>query len=85
MSISRSDVLQGLGLKTGTVKWFNDKLGYGFLVDDSDGDVLVHWRRMTTSRKGRKTLLEGQVVWFVEGRGPGGSRLAEVFGLEEEL
>ncbi|ABM00166.1 cold-shock protein [Shewanella amazonensis] len=53
---------------TGTVKWFNDEKGFGFLSRDNDSDVFVHYRAINT--QGRRTLKEGQKVSFslVEGQ-----------------
>jgi len=48
---------------TGTVKWFNDARGYGFILDDSDGEeYFVHFSSITMN--GFKTLKEGQAVEF---------------------
>lgn len=56
---------------TGTVKWFNDEKGFGFIQPESGKDVFVHHTAINGS--GRKTLREGQRVSFtiVEGqKGP---------------
>ena len=48
---------------TGSVKWFNENKGFGFITQDSDGqDIFVHFRSISTD--GFKTLLEGQKVSF---------------------
>jgi CspA family cold shock protein len=46
----------------GTVKWFNDKKGYGFIKMDEGEDVFVHYSSILGS--GFKTLYEGQRVRF---------------------
>ncbi len=46
----------------GTVKWFNDEKGYGFIERDSGDDVFVHFSAINA--EGRRTLLEGQKVNF---------------------
>ncbi|EJC6789787.1 cold-shock protein [Vibrio parahaemolyticus] len=49
--------------ETGSVKWFNENKGFGFITKDSDGkDIFVHFRSI--SPDGFKTLLEGQKVSF---------------------
>ncbi|MFW1752797.1 cold-shock protein [Acinetobacter wanghuae] len=56
---------------TGTVKWFNETKGFGFIQQDGGPDVFAHFREITGS--GFKTLVEGQQVSFsvVEGqKGP---------------
>ncbi|OTG90931.1 cold-shock protein [Acinetobacter sp. ANC 3813] len=56
---------------TGTVKWFNETKGFGFIQQESGPDVFAHFREITGS--GFKTLQEGQRVSFsvVEGqKGP---------------
>ena len=44
----------------GTVKWFNDEKGYGFIARENERDVFVHFRNIVG--EGRKTLHEGQRV-----------------------
>ena len=47
---------------TGTVKWFNNQKGYGFISDDSGKDVFVHYSGIAGD--GFKTLAEGAKVEF---------------------
>lgn len=58
-------------MQTGTVKWFNESKGYGF-ISPSDGgnDVFVHFS--TIQAEGFKTLAEGQKVLFESQIGPKG-------------
>lgn len=46
----------------GTVKWFNDTKGYGFIAQDNGDDVFVHFSSI--EMEGFKTLAEGQQVEF---------------------
>ena len=46
----------------GTVKWFNEKKGYGFIQQEGGADVFVHFSAIQGD--GFKTLAEGQVVEF---------------------
>ena len=46
----------------GTVKWFNNQKGYGFISDESGKDVFVHFSDLVMD--GYKTLEEGQAVEF---------------------
>jgi CspA family cold shock protein len=49
-------------MSAGTVKWFDEKKGFGFIEKDSGGDVFVHYSAI--QRSGFKTLAEGQRVEF---------------------
>ncbi|MGF6419965.1 CspA family cold shock protein [Stenotrophomonas sp. AN71] len=48
--------------ETGTVKWFNDAKGFGFISRQNGEDVFVHFRAIET--QGFKSLKEGQAVTF---------------------
>ena len=60
----------------GTVKWFNDEKGYGFISRESGSDLFVHFRSIIG--EGRRTLVEGQAVSFVETEGQKGPQAEEV-------
>lgn len=60
----------------GTVKWFNDEKGYGFITRESGSDLFVHFRSIIG--EGRRTLVEGQPVSFVEVEGQKGPQADEV-------
>jgi CspA family cold shock protein len=47
---------------TGTVKWFNESKGYGFIAQESGPDLFAHFKSIEGS--GFKTLTEGQTVEF---------------------
>jgi CspA family cold shock protein len=49
-------------IETGTVKWFNDAKGFGFIEREGEADVFVHYRAINGD--GRKTLHDGQQVTF---------------------
>jgi CspA family cold shock protein len=57
-------------MSSGTVKWFNDAKGYGFIAADDGPDVFVHHRQI--QGQGHKTLVEGQRVQFDVQDGPKG-------------
>ncbi len=63
--------------ETGTVKWFNDKKGYGFIARDSGGDVFVHHAAIA-GQSGFRTLAEGDKVEFTVEQGPKGPSAANV-------
>ena len=60
----------------GTVKWFNESKGYGFITQDDGVDVFVHYSAIQDS--GFKTLAEGQEVNFDVVKGPKGLQAANV-------
>jgi len=64
-------------MATGTVKWFNESKGFGFIApSDGDEDVFVHFNSIQGS--GFKTLSEGQSVTFEVEKGPKGLQAANV-------
>ena len=65
--------------QTATVKWFNDKKGFGFLIDKSGADVFVHHRSITPGTDGYKSLSEGQEVEYLPVETDKGISAAEVF------
>jgi CspA family cold shock protein len=64
-------------MATGSVKWFNEAKGFGFISQDDGGkDVFVHFSAIQGS--GFKTLAEGQKVEFEIQDGPKGPQAANV-------
>ncbi len=64
-------------IATGTVKWFNDSKGFGFITPDGGGeDVFAHFS--TIQSKGFKTLKEGQLVVFDVVAGPKGQQASNI-------
>lgn len=53
--------------QSGTVKWFNDEKGYGFITPESGADLFVHFRAIEGT--GFKALKEGQKVSFLAVQG----------------
>lgn len=65
---------------TGTVKWFNEDKGFGFLTPENGGkDVFVHFRSIAS--EGFKTLIEGQSVQFQIEQGDKGPQATNVVAL----
>lgn len=63
--------------KRGTVKWFNNSKGYGFITpDDNSKDLFVHFSNIVS--EGFKSLAEGQQVEFTVTEGPKGPQAADV-------
>ncbi len=63
-------------VQTGTVKWFNDKKGYGFIVNEAGEDVLVHHKAILM--EGYRRLDDGQEVVFKQFKTEQGYAAAEV-------
>lgn len=60
----------------GTVKWFNESKGYGFLSQPEGEDIFVHYTAIQAN--GFRTLKEGQEVEFNVERGPKGLQASDV-------
>ncbi len=70
-------------MPTGTVKWFNENKGWGFIVPDDGGDdVFVHYSAIET--EGFKTLKEGQKVDYELKLGKNGKYQADNVKMPEE-
>jgi CspA family cold shock protein len=64
-------------MTTGTVKWFNDAKGYGFITPDDGGeDLFAHFSAIQAN--GFKTLKEGQKVVFEVVQGPKGKQASNI-------
>ncbi|NGY06951.1 cold-shock protein [Solimonas terrae] len=64
-------------VSTGTVKWFNDAKGFGFITPEGGGeDLFAHFREIQGT--GFKTLKEGQKVQYEVRRGPKGLQAAAI-------
>lgn len=62
---------------TGTVKWFNDQKGFGFLTTDEGTDVFVHYTGIVSDQK-RKSLTDGERVEFLITDGAKGKQAVDV-------
>ncbi len=66
-------------MATGTVKWFNDAKGFGFIKPDDGGeDLFAHFTAI--KGQGFKTLKEGQKVSFEVANGPKGKQATNIMG-----
>jgi CspA family cold shock protein len=64
-------------MATGTVKWFNDAKGFGFITPDGGGDDLfAHFSEIRS--EGFKSLAEGQKVSYDEKMGPKGKQASNI-------
>ena len=62
--------------QNGTVKWFDNAKGYGFIISPEGEDVFVHYRAIAV--EGYRSLTEGQKVEFVATQGEKGWQASEV-------
>lgn len=68
-------------MPTGTVKWFNNVKGYGFIIPENGGnDVFAHYS--TIQMEGYKTLKAGQMVQFEAVEGPNGMQTSKVKSID---
>ena len=65
-----------LQMAQGSVKWFNDAKGYGFISQDNGEDVFVHFSAIQA--QGFKSLTEGDKVEFEVSKGPKGLQASNV-------
>jgi len=66
-----------MAVQTGTVKWFNDSKGFGFITPDGGGaDVFAHFQDIQSD--GFKSLKENQRVSFEKGSGPKGEKAINI-------
>jgi CspA family cold shock protein len=63
-------------LEQGTVKWFSNEKGFGFIEREGGDDVFVHFTAINS--EGYKSLTEGQKVEFEVVQGPKGAQAANV-------
>jgi CspA family cold shock protein len=61
---------------TGSVKWFNEAKGFGFIEQESGPDVFAHFSAIVS--EGFKTLADGQRVQFVVTQGPKGPQAENI-------
>ena len=61
---------------TGTVKWFSDEKGFGFIAQDNGPDVFAHFRQIKSD--GFRSLAEGQQVRFVVTQGQKGLQAEDI-------
>lgn len=64
----------------GTVKWFNNDKGYGFIEREEGGDVFVHFRAI--NKEGYKSLIEKQRVEFIVTQGQKGLQAEDVVPID---
>ena len=62
--------------ETGTVKWFDERKGYGFITRDSGGDIFVH--HSAIAGEGFRSLADGERVEFEVGEGRKGPAAVDV-------
>ncbi|BDR14035.1 cold shock domain protein CspD [Vibrio sp. STUT-A11] len=70
-------------MATGTVKWFNNAKGFGFICsDEEEGDIFAHYS--TIQMDGYRTLKAGQQVSYETEKGPKGCHASSVVPIEDQ-
>lgn len=69
-----------MSTSTGTVKWFNETKGFGFIAADEGKDIFAHFTDIQT--QGFKVLLEGQRVEFTVVQGKNGPQASNIVILQ---
>lgn len=69
--------------ESGHVKWFNEKKGFGFIVNQLGEDIFVHYKDIDPPGTGFKTLRENEKVTFLLERGPKGLKAQDVLVANE--
>lgn len=67
-------------LTTGTVKWFNDAKGFGFISGDNGNEIFAHYSQIMSN--GFKTLIEGQRVRFSVSESQRGLHASEIVAID---
>ena len=67
--------------ETGHVKWFNEKKGFGFILNENGDDIFVHYKDI--QGEGFKTLSENDPVIYMIEKGPKGLKAQEVLRVSE--
>ena len=72
-------IMSNSNVVKGTVKWFNETKGFGFIQQESGPDVFAHFSEIASS--GFKTLLEGQMVEFSVAQGQKGPNAVNIVAI----
>ena len=66
-------------LLNGTIRWFNDEKGYGFIEQENgENDIFVHFRQVNRASASSTSLVEGQKVTYEVGEGQKGPQAENV-------
>lgn len=68
--------------QNGQVKWFNEKKGFGFIINENGDDIFVHYKDI--QGVGFKTLHENDFVSYILDKGPKGFKAQEVMVMSDE-
>ena len=76
MLVIHKSIMEVVPMNKGTVKWFNNQKGYGFISDEAGNDIVVHYSGL--NMEGYKSLEEGQEVEFEIFQGEKGPQAVNV-------